>query len=268
MSKHIDKLLPIFSKNKPINYQDLLMPSPYYTIGEREHGYKDEDDPPWGVKEDKIYWTGRTTGGYSHDGTWDQLHRHRAVHDLNQADRQTTLLRQDENQKWEPYTDTISTLSHLIDVKFSVLFRPTCEPSECDGSEKTMPFREFVPESETCKSRFVFDIDGFGFTERFYRLLGSRSRVFKMSLFQEWHEDRLVPWVHYVPVSMSMEELPEMLRFFTTEKDREMAYEIAEAGRDWRNKAVRIEDIELTFHRILLEWARLWGDEERETSCP
>lgn len=117
------------------------------------------------------------------------------------------------------------------------------------------------------------DIDGNAFTERFYRLLKSNSTVFKMTMFHEWHDDRLVPWVHYVPISLEMKELPETLRFLAdTERGREIAREIAEQGSTWAKKVLRAEDLRLAMWRILLEYGRLYDgkrDGERGgAECP
>lgn len=116
------------------------------------------------------------------------------------------------------------------------------------------------------------DIDGNGFTERFYRLLKSNSTVFKMTMFQEWHDDRLVPWVHYVPISLEMKELPETLRFLAdTERGREIAKKIGEQGSVWAKMVLREEDLRLAMWRILLEYGRLYDgrrDRERGAECP
>jgi len=63
-------------------------------------------------------------------------------------------------------------------------------------------------------------------------LLGSRSVVLKQTLFKEWHDDRLVPWVHYVPVSLEMKELPKTMRYLVmTKKGAAVSMRIAEQGR-------------------------------------
>lgn len=116
------------------------------------------------------------------------------------------------------------------------------------------------------------DIDGNSFTERFYRLLKSQSTVLKMTMFQEWHDDRLVPWVHYVPISLEMKELPETLRFLAdTERGRGIARKIAEQGSIRAKKVLREEDLRLAMWRILLEYGRLYDgkrDRERGPVCP
>ena len=262
-NKFTTQLLPIFSKAKPRNYQDLHMPSPFYTESYRQRLNDSVPDPPWEEKTNTLFWTGRPTGGYNHDGNWAQLHRHRFVHDMNSPTRQITLLRlNNHTNTWDAYAAPLSTLSAQLDVAFTIKWHGTCTPDDCAWVEENLRFLPAtLPESDAFASRFIMDLDGFGFTERFYRFLGSGSTVFKMSMFEEWHHDRLVPWVHYVPVSVDMAELPEMVRFFSTPQGGVLAREIADEGRRWKERVLRTEDIELAVWRILLEWGRLWGEE-------
>lgn len=61
--------------------------------------------------------------------------------------------------------------------------------------------------------------------------------MLKQTLFQEWHDERLFPWVHYVPISMSMEELPKVMRYLALSKaGGVLAKQIADDGRQWREK--------------------------------
>lgn len=68
--------------------------------------------------------------------------------------------------------------------------------------------------------------------------------VFKMAMFQERHDDRLIPWVHYVPISLKMTELPGTLRFLgETERGQEIAKNVAEQGSDWAVQVLRQDDL-------------------------
>ena len=57
-------------------------------------------------------------------------------------------------------------------------------------------------EGEKDKHRFVFDVDGNSYTERFAGLMMGGATVMKMSLQREWWEEWCWGWVHWVPVSM------------------------------------------------------------------
>jgi hypothetical protein len=107
------------------------------------------------------------------------------------------------------------------------------------------------------KSRFLMGMGGNGFSGRYYTLLQDNFTVFKQTVFREWHDARLVPWVHYVPVSVGMQELPELLRYFSTPEGGKHAEEIANAGREWVPKAWRAVDFRIYMYRLLLELARV-----------
>ena len=91
-----------------------------------------------------------------------------------------------------------------------------------------------------------------------------------MTMFQECYDDRLIPWVHYVPISLKMTELLETLRFLgETERGQEIAKNIAEQGSDWALKVLRQDDLGLAVFRTLLEYGRLYGEErDRTGECP
>jgi hypothetical protein len=88
--------------------------------------------------------------------------------------------------------------------------------------------------------------------------------VLKQTILREWHDERLIPWVHYIPVSLSMDELPEIMRYLTSHEDgKRRAKEIADAGREWHGKALRGEDFTIYLYRLMLELARIM-DPNRE----
>jgi len=47
------------------------------------------------------------------------------------------------------------------------------------------------------------------------KLPTSRSAPLKQMLLREGHDGRLAAWVHYIPVSLGMEELPELVNWLT-----------------------------------------------------
>ena len=74
----------------------------------------------------------------------------------------------------------------------------------------------------------------------------------------------------YVPVTLGIKELPEILRFLAEAPEGQaIAKGIAEAGSNWVGIAWRIVDMRLATFRILLEYARLYGEErDRTGECP
>ena len=145
-----------------------------------------------------------------------------------------------------------------------------CAEDDCAAQKADSTLRWGEPDSpnEYKNHRLVIDIDGQGSTDRFYKLLASGSTVLKQTLCEEWHDERLMPWVHYVPISMHMEELPEVVRWLTDEEEgRSMARRIAENGKSWWGQGLRNVDLSLYMFRLLLEWARV-TDEKRAENLP
>ena len=114
------------------------------------------------------------------------------------------------------------------------------------------------PREEAFKYTLTFDLDGNGHSGRFYRLLNSHSLPLKQTVFREWHDERLQPWLHYVPISLAMEDLPEVVRYLADEEEgQQVAAMLAERGREWSLRALRPVDQAIYVFRLMLELARL-----------
>ena len=250
-------ILPIFSRNKLSTFSDILVPTPFYA----QFPPDDEGETSWEDKTNDLYWAGTTTGGFHHDGSWRFTQRFRLISLLNDASRPITLLRQLPSKAWEAYESTIQQISERLNAKFTK--QKLCAEEDCvaQKADPTLRWGEPDASNEYKKHRLVMDVDGQGSTDRFYKLLASGSTVLKQTLCEEWHDERLVPWVHYVPVSMHMEELPEIVHYLTEDDvGQEIAKRIADEGRNWWAKGLRNIDMSLYMFRLLLEWARVMDD--------
>lgn len=72
------------------------------------------------------------------------------------------------------------------------------------------------------------------------------------------------PWLYYVPISLEMDEVPEVVRYLVEEEGRGLAKELALKGREWTQRALRPVDQVVYLYRLLLELSRL-QDPERIT---
>ncbi|RYP39937.1 hypothetical protein DL766_000146 [Monosporascus sp. MC13-8B] len=267
--QRVRKPVPILSQAKLSVHSDVLMPSQIYLRGYgnlNDYGYVDdaEHDPEWDQKEPKLYWIGSNTGGGDYDSGWHAMHRQRFVA-LTQDPAETSsvavvYLNETEPGIWTPWQSG-NLLPTLASVHFHAI--RLCIWTECKAQMKYFHMIDRQPDEVQYRYKFVMDLDGNSYSGRFYSHLRSRSVSLKMTIFREWHDDRLFPWVHYVPVSLSMKELPEVMRFLaTTERGLEISKDIANEGREWWEKALRMEDFQIYFYRLLLELARVL-DEER-----
>jgi hypothetical protein len=248
----VHDLFPIFSQSKISSYADILYPSPWYWYG--KVAYDEKRDMPWEQKEDRLYWRGSTTGGFSRDGGWRRQHRQRFVAKVNAGDQAKILTNvgTDEAPVWEVKEVARGDFRGIMDVYFSHVGQ--CDEGDCDAQREFFDVKDRVDQQDAWKYKYLLDIDGNAFSGRFYAFLKSRSLVYKWAIFKEWHFEWLKPWVHYIPLSLQGEEWLEAVRFFGdgTLGKRE-AQRLAMQGRDWANKVLRNEDLEVWFFRLLLE---------------
>jgi len=256
------ELIPIFSQSKVSSFQDILYPSPWYYMGKVV--YNANRDMPWSDKKNTMYWRGSTTGGFSRDGGWRNQHRQQFVQ-RTMPIGDAKILRYDNSTldpTWTETTIPMKEVSHLFDIHFTHIGQ--CDPGDCDAQTAFFETAPHVNMFDAFGSKYLLDIDGNAFSGRYYAWLLSHSLVYKLSMFREWHDEWIRPWVHYVPLSMHGEEHVEALRYFDEEEEgKVLALRLAEEGRSWAQKALRNKDLEVWYFRLLLEFGRL-VDDERE----
>lgn len=253
----VHDLFPIFSQSKMSSFQDILYPSPWYWYGKVP--YEESKDYDWKAKISKLYWRGSTTGGFSRDGGWRRQHRQQMVRQLNALD-DARILRDVHKDSglpsvephWEVKSVPRTDFQDSMDVHFSHIGQ--CDPGDCDAQREFFTLAAEEDQQNAWKFRYLLDMDGNAFSGRFYAFLTSRSLVFKMAVFREWHAEWIRPWVHYVPLSLRGTEVLEAVRWFSAQGEGvEMGQRMAEAGREWAKGALRNADFEVWFFRLLLE---------------
>ncbi|QVM08440.1 F-actin-capping protein subunit beta [Coccidioides posadasii str. Silveira] len=249
----IEGSIPVLTTGSLSTMGDILYPSPAYI--ESEFQYVEANDVDWDKKINNLYWAGSTTGGFASTDQWRDYHRQRFVSlAQNLRRRQHYYLREKGGVISRVSSSFLN--SRLFDVAFTRIFQ--CKKKYCRDQHMYFKVKSWADKDKALRSRLAFDIDGNGISGRYYKLLASKSAPLKQTLFREWHDERLVPWVHYIPVSQSLEELPELVFYLTsTEAGQKRAREIAEQGRDWFSKAFRDVDLTVYTYRLMLELARL-----------
>jgi hypothetical protein len=257
--KLIEGLVPVLSTGAFSTMGDILFPSPAYI--EKEFQYDDSRDMPWSEKNNNLYWRGSTTGGYAKDGRWRDYQRQRFVAMAqNLGHNEYSYLRRKD--------DSVSVVKsgflngRLFDVGFTRIFQ--CDMKFCRDQSTYFDVKSWADKDKVFGSKLAFDLDGNGISGRYYKLLASNSLPLKQALLREWHDERLMPWVHYIPVSQSLKELPELVTYLTsTVEGQRLAEDIANRGREWMGKAVREVDMTIYLYRLLLELARLQDPERK-----
>ncbi|KAK7531704.1 uncharacterized protein J3D65DRAFT_638496 [Phyllosticta citribraziliensis] len=275
----VQELFPIFSQSKISSYQDILYPSPWYWYGKVP--YEEFRDPAWEDKADALYWRGSTTGGFSRASGWRRQHRQHVVARLNEPGKALIMRKTtesvpassnaddasspgvEEQTVWAPKAASRKDYASLFDVRFSHIGQ--CDPGDCDAQREFFKLADAADQQDAWGWKHLLDMDGNAFSGRFYAFLQSKSLVYKMALFREWHGDWLQPWLHYVPLSLRGDEWLEVVRFFQGEEEgKRLARFVAARGREWAAKTLRNVDFEVWFFRLLLEYGRLI-DDNRET---
>ncbi|KAI1340580.1 hypothetical protein F5Y15DRAFT_379116 [Xylariaceae sp. FL0016] len=256
----VHDLFPIFSQSKISSYSDILYPSPWYWY--EKVSYDAAKDVSWSKKEDRLYWRGSTTGGFSRNGGWRRQHRQRFVQKINAADSAKILVNSgaqgDEN--WDVKMVPRGDFKDLMDVYFSGVGQ--CDPGDCKAQEEFFTIKGHAEQQDAWKYKYLLDIDGNAFSGRFYAFLRSKSLVYKWAVFREWHQEWLKPWAHYIPLSIQGDEWLESVRFFGDEGlGKKEAEKLATRQAEWAEKVLRHEDMEVWFFRLLLEYGRVIDDD-------
>ncbi|GAA6014398.1 hypothetical protein JCM10207_005447 [Rhodosporidiobolus poonsookiae] len=288
-----DQLFPVFSNSKIEGFNDILIPTWYWWT--QKMPYRDNEDIEWHGKANMLYWRGTNTGGRSIGLNWLGWMRSRLVSKVNRlvewAHYDAVLLAAADGTTLSATLPSTALNSALTDVAFAAPDHHG-EPDslELQRTEPSFRFTDipYVPFPTNYLYKAVLDMDGTAYSGRFPTLLASRSAVFKSRLFLQALDDTLIPWYHYVPVSLRFSELYHLLGYFfgvssaprlAVEQGfpppgardidavrRAVAHEedlkrIAEQGREWAQKCARREDALVYVYLLVLEWARLARDD-------
>jgi hypothetical protein len=159
-------------------------------------------------------------------------------------------------------------LDRIADVGFTdLLCWPQSGKRICDYNEPWFKAVEKVPMSTQFGYKLLPDIDGNSFSGRYLSFLHSTSIPIKATVYSEWHDDRLLPWLQFVPMDNSFVDMYGILDYFLgTGEDHvavlhgahdEAAKKIALGGQAWADKVLGKEDMHTYTLRLLLEYARL-----------
>ncbi|KAE9368246.1 glycosyltransferase family 90 protein [Stipitochalara longipes BDJ] len=256
---YTQRLVPIMSTSKISTFQDIIMPSSAYFQGSFA-GYDESKDVPWEQKKDAVYWRGSNTGGHWTQGSWRMGHRQRFVNFTNSPGAEIRLLKETTEGKWMAYKSKMSEQQEKFNAKFTGFIQ--CDDEDCKGQEDYFHKADRDKNEVANQYKILYNVDGNSFSGRYYRFLKSRCLVFQQELFKEWHDDRLIPWLHFVPIGLSMEELPETTRYLLDDPEgKVIAASIASDSHDWSRKVLREVDATAAYYRVFLEYARLLDDD-------
>lgn len=278
-----NELIPLFGGSKVPTNNEILIPGAMYLTDNEFYSGGDSHGPPWQRKTDGIVWRGDASGGRAKADIWHRFQRHRLVQMLNGTT--VTALEHEGGSGREAPTFALpsdklyghsarrslkqlgSWLSSFADCGFVHL---GCGPGECGHVDPYLHEVAPKPMSDQYQFKFLPDADGNSFSARFRGFMRSTSMPLKATVYAEWHDDRLTPWVHFVPLDNTFQDLYAVLEYFADGPGGPggpgdaAARFIAERGQEWAEKVLRREDMRIYVWRLLLEWARVC-DENRHS---
>ncbi|KAJ6487037.1 hypothetical protein C8R45DRAFT_1145778 [Mycena sanguinolenta] len=174
-------------------FADILYPTQYYYDRSRWSAkFAFSDNVPWNDKKSLLYWRGTSTGGIIIGDNYHSFMRFRLM-------------------------DIVQQHPELMDVRLAAFAEPYCGglSSGCDREGIIAKYNmtgRGDPREDVYKFIYALDVDGETFSGRFLGLMRSGSLVFKSTFFEEYFNDWLRPFEHYVPVLPDLSDLVQRKR--------------------------------------------------------
>ncbi|KAJ5561843.1 hypothetical protein N7535_003694 [Penicillium sp. DV-2018c] len=269
-------LMPLFGGSKlPMNNEILLPPAMYWAQNDHYSGGEQEHGGPWDSKINKAVWRGAATGGRAREPNWTGFQRHRFMAMMNA----TAVAQAEKNQghginfklpnygeyKLKDDGSVPRLLAEHTDTGFNHL---VCTPyiesdRRCPYLDPYFEIAPDMPMKTMYDFKYLPDLDGNSFSGRYRGFMLSTSLPIKATIYNEWHDSRLIPWVHFVPMDTTYLDIYGILAYFLGGRD-DTARKIALAGKSWGERVLRREDMQIYTYRLLLEYARIC-DDQRES---
>jgi hypothetical protein len=286
------KLFPLFGSVKIGMGNEILLPGAEDWNTTRS---RDGEAIEWDEEENKLYWRGESTRAREPQRYWRRFQRERAMSMLNASHvgeavnemlsgnlskTGVALARNFILVPANPYAlksqndgKSAEWVNTWANAAFTTLDCANTD-DEQDGCEKYFSFTSPYQAKEEAKARFAISLDDKSLTGH----LRNGKVTLRTSVYRQWYDARLVPWLHYIPLDSTLVDLYGVMEFFvgyhTKEKvdggndarlsnrfaHEEEAHRIAEGSKDWANKVLRREDMLIYVYRLLLEYARVVDD--------
>ncbi|PFH60284.1 hypothetical protein XA68_11167 [Ophiocordyceps unilateralis] len=283
------ELVPIFGESKLPRNNELLIPAAVYLDdGRLEYSGGAHHGGRWSRKKSALIWRGVSSGGRNKKDNWRRMHRNRFIQMLNGSVVSALEHRDDQEASFRLMSDNDDVYSIQAQEQGRLgawvetwadagFVEALCEPPEdvetvprpgdgaptrfCNWLRPMFPVSTSVSMKDMYDYKFLPDVDGNSFSGRFRALLRSTSLPLKATIYAEWHDDRLMPWVHFVPLDNSFMDLYAVMDYFLVRSGGDAkASRIAADGKTWAETVLRRQDMKLYVWRLLLEYGRVVRD--------
>ncbi|KAI1198781.1 glycosyltransferase family 90 protein [Nemania serpens] len=277
-------LFPLFGGSKLATNNEILLPAPMYWNEEDRFTGGGDHGPKWEDKIGPLVWRGVATGGLNQESNWRGFQRHRFVA-MNNGTK--IALADAEIEPPENFELPASTydlmavkedrlgewISQWANVGFTELmcdpdYEPKPEEGQCPYVDKHFEVLDGIDLADQFGYKYLPDVDGNSFSGRYLGFLRSTGVPIKSTMWHEWHDSRLIPWKHFVPMDNRFGDYYGIMEYFlgyvrARPGHDAAAKKIAMEGKAWAEAVLRKEDMQIYVLRLLLEYARV-SDDKRE----
>ncbi|KAK3717589.1 arginyl-tRNA synthetase [Vermiconidia calcicola] len=271
------KFFPLFGGSKlPMNNEILLPAAMYWTKDPFYSGGEDHGEA-WRKKKDAMIWRGAASGGRNSRKNWTRFQRHRFVSMMNATSVNTMETLSDleppnfvlpANGSYDlaaqsPSAEEGAMSEWIAEWSDVAVVHLLCFPKEnaktCSYTNPYFSVEQMVPMKDQYDYKYLPDIDGNSFSGRYRGFLMSTSLPIKATIYEEWHDSRLVPWKHFIPMDNTFIDIYGIMEYFLgnermgVQGHDEVARDIAIGGKQWADKVLRREDMQIYVFRLLLE---------------
>ncbi|KAJ3885746.1 glycosyltransferase family 90 protein [Lentinula edodes] len=206
-------LYPILSPARAKGFGDIKIPSHYYygSTDAYTYGWDEVNLELQPTDRGEIFWRGATTGGGNSPPGFAALYqRHRAVRMTGASQIQLA------DVPLTAHKIPAATLNKaLMDIAFVKAANADQYPG---GMEKLMQEHRFsgsVYLGGHWQYKYLIDLDGMSYSGRFMSFLASDSVPIKSTVYEEFFSEWIEPWLHYIPLSSSYEEIYNIYGYFS-----------------------------------------------------
>ncbi|CAO2658471.1 Nn.00g061940.m01.CDS01 [Neocucurbitaria sp. VM-36] len=230
------KLFPLFGDTKLSMSSEILIPGA--TEWNSSASTSSNVSILWEDRASKLYWRGPVTQGHDPARYWQRFHRHRLVSMLNathveiaeasihSGNESTVGVGYAKNFRLLPANEyhlrsqTWGQLAEWVNEKTNVAFMDLkCDMDvEGDGcpyiDEYFSVVKPSTEEDNLYKYGIVVDGDSGDDGSDFIRNLNNAKLTIRGSIYRKWYDSRLIPWLHFVPMSTTFVDLYGILEYF------------------------------------------------------
>lgn len=274
------KLIPLFGGSKLSVNNEILLPAAMYWPEGTVWSGGGVTGGNWERKSNTLTWRDSATGGRNKEDTWTGFHRHRFISMVNgtsvglaetgQSPPANFVLLDHDINAYNLTTiqhgDLAEFLTEHVDAAFvHLVCFPDSGTPHCPYNDAYFSTKPTMTLTDQLRSKYLPDVDGNSFSAHHRNLLFSSSLPIKSTLYTEWHDARLIPWAHYVPMDATYMDIYAIMEYFMgtarTPGHDSVARKIALDGQSWAQKVLRKEDMKVYVYRLLLEYARVCDDQ-------